>query len=157
MNNDEWHKLLYDADRYDFQRLDSAIRTNEKGLDHILLVVSTGIFAISISFITGYTNVNFKYPEVLVSSWVIFALLIILHAAGYFFGIKASLISQNKMMESQSLEYSVHPKNIPEVKKLLTIIDTFRIISLFLLMIGMALLVLFAASNVLDSVVSGGF
>src|SRR4051794_32463175 len=83
-------KIEVEAKRVDMTHNREVAADNEKGLDRLILIVSTGVFAISITFVTGLASGGLTNPGYLIGAWIMFALAILLQTAGYILGIHSA-------------------------------------------------------------------
>lgn len=103
-----------------FDRETATRNENGKGLDNVLFIISTGVFVLSINYLTGLKDQVFEYPNILLLCWFILTGAIISHILSYRKAIEHSDIRLkfiNKWIEKGYTPLTYNPDEEPESKK----------------------------------------
>jgi hypothetical protein len=147
LNNEEKIELY----KSEFKRFDEAKIRDGKAFDYIILIVTTGSFALSVTYINGSN----QYPLVdawwLIVAWVCLLGALFVHAYGYWISVQTSQYTQNKLIEwkSNGLQGNGLSNKNPEKLKMDKKIQTSNIVTITLLSAGIISLVVFAAGSLL--------
>lgn len=128
-------KNLTSEDRRTYEE---ALHIASRGFDNIIFVVGTGTFAVTVSFLTGLKSTLLQWPLVLIASWISFGLAIVLHALSHREAFKHA---SEALWNDEIYETALDAKY--------SHVTTLNNIAFYLVVLGMACLVCFAAKNVL--------
>ncbi len=84
--------------RTEFNRFDEAKIRNGIAFDHIVYAVSTGAFALSISYVVGLNKTPISHPFILIMSWVFLLVALFSHAYSYWVGVDVSDYMQKQLV-----------------------------------------------------------
>lgn len=136
----------------EWDRLDSAKNSAQKGFDNVIFVVSTGAFALTVTYVTGFTDRPFLYLWILVFSWFALALAIGCHALSYQVVSAHTDFVQKKMNQYGALLFDKRRKEDAYQK----VSNAFgrwtvalNVLSGLLLTLGITSLLMFATLNLL--------
>ena len=136
-------------EKREFQRFQDGALNETSKLDNIIFVVGTGTFILSINYIVGLKGNYLRWPLLLVSSWITLLISIIVHAFGYRYsaGYHLRVVQEIKEWADKG-----HPLPFIRVDRTKDhkIIEQFNNWSLWLLIVGLALLTVFASYNFVE-------
>ncbi|MDB5189708.1 MAG: hypothetical protein JWN49_34 [Parcubacteria group bacterium] len=145
----EEKKELY---RDEFTRFDKAKVRDGIAFDRIVFVITTGSFALSITYVLGLTNRSVIHPYALFASWAFFLCSMASHASGYLVSVHTSDYVQSKLVEWRSRGFvGNHPSPDQLIKKarLDAWIMRSNYLAIFFLIIGVLFLIFFGGSNLI--------
>lgn len=79
------------------RQYEEQLHISSKGFDNIIFVVSTGTFAVSITFLTGLRGYYLSAAEWLIGAWVCFGTAIIVQAISY----KLAFIHASRVLDTE--------------------------------------------------------
>ncbi|OGI67500.1 hypothetical protein A3A05_01530 [Candidatus Nomurabacteria bacterium RIFCSPLOWO2_01_FULL_41_12] len=150
----ETFNRLSNRHKEEFLRQEKIITENSKGLDHVIFVVSTGVFVLSINYLTGLKDNVLEYSYILIWSWIFLAGAIIVHVLGYRLAIKYGEKIQEKLDKWGNngltpLDYI--PYKDKDAQKLYGLVNMLNDMALCLTILGVIFLLFFASVNFLTN------
>lgn len=141
---DEDSKQLREEYLKQREKYDSQLTQQSNFLDKYLLTISTGSFGLSFAFIDKIVKVTMKAPEVLVVSWIMFALSIISSLLSFIFSkraFKKAIDDLDNNYENPTYKFDISFQNLQT--------KTFNVFSFIFLIIGFSTFIFFAYKNVI--------
>lgn len=150
-------------DKYNYyskehQRFGDNVTENAKELDKIIFIVSTGIFVLSINYVTGLKENYLFFIEGLISSWIMFSLAIFAQILSYYLVIKSSYYMQDILNKWVSDDFKPIDFSTSKVqstdKKILSydsLISRLNTVTLIFVFCGMICLVTFGTINLIKN------
>ena len=154
-HKDEQEILAEEQVNRGYDLLQELINFHYRAVHNVVLVIGTGTFALSISFI-GYIRETPEHPELLIASWVLLALTLVLKTSSHMLGSKIAEDAQSLLVEYRDAGYFSSIPNFDPLNPTNRKIDDLRTrrewidcLTLIALALAIIFLIIFASVNLI--------